>query len=176
MIDLDHVAIATTDIAAALGALVGDLGGTIFAGGDGYGFRWVQTRLGPGGAGMTVELLVEWQPEQHDFLARFLARHGPGQHHLTFKVTDLAATLERVRTAGYRARERRPERPRLEGGVPPATRGARHRGPARARCTRDHPGTAELVAARRRGRLLRARVVAGTAAARRDAVPRSRGS
>ena len=59
-IDLDHVAIATTDIDAALGTLVGELGGTIFAGGDGYGFRWVQVRLGEGGAGMTVELLIEW--------------------------------------------------------------------------------------------------------------------
>jgi len=101
MIDLDHVAIATDDIDAALATLVGDLGGTIFSGGDGYGFRWVQVRVGEGDDGMTVELLVEWQPEQNDFLARFLARHGPGQHHLTFKVKDLAATLERVRTAGF---------------------------------------------------------------------------
>jgi catechol 2,3-dioxygenase-like lactoylglutathione lyase family enzyme len=50
---------------------------------------------------MTVELLIEWKPEQNDFLARFLARHGPGQHHLTFKVPDLAATLSRVQQAGY---------------------------------------------------------------------------
>ncbi|MGZ4689229.1 MAG: VOC family protein [Acidimicrobiia bacterium] len=102
MTDLDHVAIATTDIDAALAVLVGRLGGTIFAGGDGYGFRWVQVRLGEGADGMTVELLIEWKPEQNDFLARFLAKHGPGQHHLTFKVADLAATLERVRIAGYR--------------------------------------------------------------------------
>lgn len=106
MIDLDHVAIATTDIGAALGTLVGQLGGTIFSGGDGYGFRWVQTRLGADGRdraeGMTVELLSAWQPEQNDFLARFLARHGPGQHHLTFKVSDLVATLERVHTAGFK--------------------------------------------------------------------------
>ena len=32
--DLDHVAIATTDIAAALATLVGDLGGTVFHGGE----------------------------------------------------------------------------------------------------------------------------------------------
>lgn len=101
MIDLDHVAIATTDIDAALATLVGELGGTIFAGGDGYGFRWVQVRVGEGADAMTIELLIEWKPEQNDFLARFLAKHGPGQHHITFKVTDLAATLERVRTAGY---------------------------------------------------------------------------
>lgn len=101
MIDLDHVAIATDDIQSTLGALVGELGGTIFAGGDGYGFRWVQVRLGEDGGGMTVEVLVEWEPARNDFLARFLARHGPGQHHLTFKVPDLAATLERVRHNGF---------------------------------------------------------------------------
>lgn len=102
MIDLDHVAIATNDIEAALGTLVGNLGGTIFSGGDGYGFRWVQTWLGKGSDGMTVELLVAWEPQQNDFLARFLAKHGPGQHHLTFKVPDLAATLERVHSAGFK--------------------------------------------------------------------------
>jgi catechol 2,3-dioxygenase-like lactoylglutathione lyase family enzyme len=101
MIDLDHVAIATDDIDAALATVVGELGGTIFSGGDGYGFRWVQVRIGDGLDAMTVELLVEWLPEQNDFLARFLAKHGPGQHHITFKVPDLAATLERVRTAGF---------------------------------------------------------------------------
>src|SRR5262249_34192796 len=31
----------------------------------------------------------------------FVARHGPGPHHLTYKVDDLATTLDRVRTAGY---------------------------------------------------------------------------
>jgi catechol 2,3-dioxygenase-like lactoylglutathione lyase family enzyme len=102
VIDLDHVAIATNDISAALDVLVGRLGGTIFAGGDGYGFRWVQVRIGTGAAAMTVELLIEWQPEQNDFLARFLARHGPGQHHITFKVSDIVATLDRVHTAGYK--------------------------------------------------------------------------
>lgn len=102
MTDLDHVAIATTDPGATLGALVGELGGTIFHGGDGSGFRWVQVRLGEAGAGMTVEVLVEWEPEQNDFLARFIARHGERQHHLTFKVDDIEATLQRVRAAGFR--------------------------------------------------------------------------
>ena len=39
--------------------------------------------------------------EQNDFLARFVARHGAGPHHLTFKVPDLADALERVRGAGF---------------------------------------------------------------------------
>ena len=50
---------------------------------------------------MTIELLEPWEPERNDFLARFLARHGPGPHHLTFKVRDITAALERVTAAGY---------------------------------------------------------------------------
>ena len=93
MSDLDHVAIATTDIAATLGTLVGDLGATVFHGGDGYGFRWVQSRLGSATTGMTIESLVVWRPEDDDFLERFVTRHGGGAHHITFKVPDLAAIL-----------------------------------------------------------------------------------
>ncbi|MGZ6955819.1 MAG: VOC family protein [Acidimicrobiia bacterium] len=93
-VDLDHVAIATTDITTLLDGLVGDLGGALFHGGDGYGFRWVQTRVGTATTGMTIESLVVWQPEVDDFLARFVERHGGGAHHITFKVADIEATLE----------------------------------------------------------------------------------
>lgn len=100
-IDLDHVALATDDVAAALAGLVGHLGGRLLEGGDGHGFRWVQVRLGDADVGMTTEIITPWQPERHDFLARFLTRHGAGPHHLTFKVPDLVAALERFRSAGY---------------------------------------------------------------------------
>lgn len=99
-VDLDHVAIATTDISAALQTAVGELGGIVFHGGDGYGFRWIQTRVGSAVTGTTIELLVVWQPEINDFLDRFLARHGPGVHHMTFKVRDLEATLDRCAALG----------------------------------------------------------------------------
>src|SRR5687767_7421582 len=56
---------------------------------------------GDDGDGMPIELLEPWDVELNDFLARFVARHGAGPHHLTFKVGDLAAALERVRGAGY---------------------------------------------------------------------------
>jgi hypothetical protein len=150
VIDLDHVAIATDDVQATLGALVGDLGGTIFSGGDGYGFRWVQVRLGEDGGGMTVEVLVEWEPQRNDFLARFLARHGPGQHHLTFKVPDLAATLERVRRDGFEPVSvdlRDPHwkeaflQPRQSHGTVVQL----------AQVSDDHPGTPEMVRGAERG-------------------------
>jgi catechol 2,3-dioxygenase-like lactoylglutathione lyase family enzyme len=100
-VDLDHVALAADDVAAALGGLVGELGGRWLEGGDGVGFRWVQVRLGDHTVGMTVEVITPWRPERHDFLARFLARHGEGPHHLTFKVPDLPAMLDRAHIAGF---------------------------------------------------------------------------
>ena len=99
-IDLDHVAIATLDLVDALDVTVGRLGGVVVHGGDGYGFRWVQVRLGTATTGMTVELLVVWEPEVNDFLARFVDRHGAGVHHITFKVPDLRATLARAEELG----------------------------------------------------------------------------
>jgi catechol 2,3-dioxygenase-like lactoylglutathione lyase family enzyme len=100
-IDLHHVALATRDAGGALGPLVGELGGVVTMGGENVGFRSYQVRLGDATQGMTVEMLEPWHPERFDFLERFVARHGEGPHHLTFKVPDLAATLERVRGAGY---------------------------------------------------------------------------
>ncbi len=100
--DLDHVALATRDVRDALDVLVGELGGTVLFGGNSVGFRPMQLRLGDATGGMNIELLEPWDVERNDFLERFVARHGAGPHHLTFKVDDLAATLERVRSAGYR--------------------------------------------------------------------------
>jgi catechol 2,3-dioxygenase-like lactoylglutathione lyase family enzyme len=101
--DLDHVALAAPDTSDALRFLTGTLGGRVIFGGQSVGFRPMQVWLGSDdGDGMPVELLEPWAVEQNDFLARFLARHGPGPHHLTFKVPSLADALERVRAAGFR--------------------------------------------------------------------------
>jgi len=100
-IDLDHVALATRDVAPVLDFLVGELGGLVLFGGNGPGFRPMQVRLGDEIEGMTVELLEPWDVEHNDFLERFLVRHGEGAHHLTFKVDDLEAILERVRQSGF---------------------------------------------------------------------------
>jgi len=100
--DLDHVAIAAADTSGALRFLTGRLGGTVIFGGQSIGFRPMQVWVGTAdGDGMPVELLEPWAVEQNDFLARFVTRHGACPHHLTFKVADLAAALERVRGAGF---------------------------------------------------------------------------
>jgi methylmalonyl-CoA/ethylmalonyl-CoA epimerase len=61
----------------------------------------MQAFLGDATGGMKVELLEPWEPERNDFLERFVARHGAGPHHLTFKVPDLAATIDGLRAAGH---------------------------------------------------------------------------
>ena len=99
--DLDHIALAADDTSGALRFLTGRLGGRVIFGGQSIGFRPMQVWVGTDdGDGMPVELLEPWAVDQNDFLARFLARHGAGPHHLTCKVPDLAAALERVRGAG----------------------------------------------------------------------------
>lgn len=35
-------------------------------------------------------------------IAKFLARHGPGLHHIAVRVTDLEASVERLRASGRR--------------------------------------------------------------------------
>jgi len=98
---LDHVALATHDASGPLDTLVGELGGLVLSGGHGVGFRPMQVFLGDDRGGMKIELLEPWEPERNDFLERFVTRHGPGPHHLTFKVSDLATTIEDVRAFGY---------------------------------------------------------------------------
>jgi methylmalonyl-CoA/ethylmalonyl-CoA epimerase len=100
--DLDHVALAAADTSDALRFLTGPLGGTVIFGGRSIGFRPMQVWIGTSkGDGMPVELLEPWAVDRNDFLARFVAKHGSGPHHLTFKVADIAAALEQVRGAGF---------------------------------------------------------------------------
>ena len=94
------MALATTDAGPALATLVGELGGLVLSGGQFPGFRPVQVRVGDATHGMTVELLEPWAVEQDDFLARFLARHGDGPHHLTVKVEDFDGALDAARASG----------------------------------------------------------------------------
>src|SRR4051794_29003257 len=99
--DLDHVALAAPDTSQALRFLTGALGGTVIFGGESVGFRPMQVWIGTqDGDGMPVELLEPWATQRNDFLARFVAKHGAGPHHLTFKVERLADALEHVRAAG----------------------------------------------------------------------------
>ncbi|HET7451752.1 MAG TPA: methylmalonyl-CoA epimerase [Thermoanaerobaculia bacterium] len=57
-------------------------------------------------AGSSIELL---EPTAADSpIAGFLAKRGPGIHHLCFEVGDIDAALERLASAGYRLIHRAP--------------------------------------------------------------------
>ena len=58
-----------------------------------------------------VELLAPRTSESP--IARFLARRGPGIHHICYRVPDLDAALAACRSAGYRLID---ETPRLGAG------------------------------------------------------------
>ena len=98
-VDLDHVAVAVERWADAWPRFVGTLGGRWMSGGRGPGFA--PSQLGYANA-MRVEILEPHLVERNDFLRRFLDRNGPGPHHMTFKVKDLAAALDVAEAAGYR--------------------------------------------------------------------------
>jgi methylmalonyl-CoA/ethylmalonyl-CoA epimerase len=58
-----------------------------------------------------VELLAPRDPDGP--IARFLARRGPGIHHVCYRVADLDAALAACRAAGYRLID---ETPRIGAG------------------------------------------------------------
>lgn len=55
-----------------------------------------------------VELLEPRDPDGP--VAKFLAKRGPGIHHLCYRVADLDGALERCRAAGYRLVDAVPRR------------------------------------------------------------------
>jgi len=62
--------------------------------------------------GVDVELLASADPGTP--IGKFLARHGPGIHHLCYHVPDLEQALARCRAAGYRLIDAAP-RPGADG-------------------------------------------------------------
>ncbi len=95
---LDHVAVAVERWSDAWPRYAVELGGQWTSGGVNVGFSPAQLRYANGGR---VEVLQPWHPEDNPFLRRFLDRHGPSPHHLTFKVPDLASALDDAGHAGY---------------------------------------------------------------------------
>ena len=97
-ITLSHVAIATRDADALAKTLTGALGGSLGEEEllDGGALRVVFVHLGP----VTLELL-EPRSAEHT-VARFLDTRGPGLHHVSLEVTDIAAHLARAKAAGVK--------------------------------------------------------------------------
>ena len=64
----------------------------------------VTLRFGP----VDVELLEPHDPTSP--VAKFLAKRGPGIHHICYRVSDLDATLARCKQAGYHLIDETPRR------------------------------------------------------------------
>jgi methylmalonyl-CoA/ethylmalonyl-CoA epimerase len=91
-----HVGIAVTDIAAALPFYRDVLGLVPGSPETADGATIVSLPLGDA----RIELLEPRDPDTP--VGKFLARRGPGIHHICYRVPDLALALERCRAAGYR--------------------------------------------------------------------------
>jgi methylmalonyl-CoA/ethylmalonyl-CoA epimerase len=101
-IDLDHLAVAAEQAFDNFARYFADLGGRVGYGGHDPGFHWSQVVFPNAGGGETaVELLEPEEVHENDFLRRFLDRNGPGPHHVTFKVRDVAAQLAALEARGY---------------------------------------------------------------------------
>ena len=101
---LAHVGIAVDRIATALPFYRDILGLVPSAPEAADGATIVSFALGD----VEVELLEPREPGSP--IAKFLARRGPGIHHVCYRVADLDAALERCRAAGYRLVDEVPRR------------------------------------------------------------------
>jgi methylmalonyl-CoA epimerase len=105
--EIAHIGIAVESIAAALPFYREVLGLEPGPPEEADGARIVSLRFGDS----DVELLEPRTAESP--IARFLARRGPGIHHVCYRVADLDQALDRCREAGYRLVD---ERPRVGAG------------------------------------------------------------
>ena len=99
-----HVGIAVTSITEALPFYRDVLGMSPGHPETADGARIVSLHFGP----VDVELLEPSDPASP--VARFLAKRGPGIHHVCYRVPDLEAALMRCKAAGYRLVDETPRR------------------------------------------------------------------
>jgi methylmalonyl-CoA/ethylmalonyl-CoA epimerase len=91
-----HIGVAVTDLDAALAFYRDVLGVEPHPAETADGATIVSLPFGES----NVELLTPQGPDTP--IGRFVARRGPGIHHICYRVPDLDAALQACRTAGYR--------------------------------------------------------------------------
>ena len=101
---LDHVGIAVEDLAAAL-AFYRDALGLEIRPAEEVPVQHVRAHLIPAGEA-ALELLEA--TDAGSAVARYLARRGPGLHHITLRVDDIDAVLAHLRARGVRLVDERP--------------------------------------------------------------------
>lgn len=95
----DHLSVAVRSFDAAA-PMVALMGGTHYDGGlsTAGDFRWVQYEL-PGGT--RLELISTDSTDPGHFINRFLDTRGPGVHHVTFRVEDIAVASREAVAMGF---------------------------------------------------------------------------
>lgn len=101
---IDHVGIAVPDLDAAI-AFYRDTLGLTLESVEVVADQKVRTAIFPTPAGR-IELLESTDPEGP--IAKFIAKRGPGIHHLAVQVDDVAARLVELEAAGVRLIDRAP--------------------------------------------------------------------
>ena len=91
-----HVGIAVSDLEAALGFYRDVLGIQPHPPEEADGATIVSLPLGES----DIELMTPTGPDTP--VGRFLARRGPGIHHICYRVPDLDAAIQACRRTGYR--------------------------------------------------------------------------
>jgi methylmalonyl-CoA epimerase len=109
---LDHIGVAIDDLPAALAFYQDALGLRVDASEDVASQR-VRAHFIPTDT-TTLELLEATAPDSP--IARYISKRGPGLHHITLRVDDLAAALDRLKTLGVRLIDEKP-RPGAEGAL-----------------------------------------------------------
>lgn len=109
---LDHVGIAVADLAAAL-EFYRDALGLHVEGTEDVVSQRVRAHFVPVGQA-ALELLEATSPESA--IARYTAKRGPGLHHITLRVDDIAAALAELKVRGVRLVDEQP-RPGAEGAL-----------------------------------------------------------
>ena len=95
---IDHIGVAVEDLDAAI-QLYRDIFGMELVHRETVTEQGVEAVLLDVGEGH-VELLAPLGPDTP--VGKFLAKKGPGLHHVAYQVTDVEATLEQLKAAGVR--------------------------------------------------------------------------
>ena len=103
---IHHLGVAVDDLDAAIERYEALFGATVEHRErvEEQGVEAASLRVG----GSRLELLEPLGPETP--VGKFLARRGPGMHHVAFQVDDVAKELERLRVAGAQLIDEEPRR------------------------------------------------------------------